>query len=384
MVLLGICLLGTCTFLLLRPAIPLNLRPFPDTAEYSNSAYRLAHGEGYTTTVKDEPIHTGVNPPRYPPGYPLVLAPFAAVGHFPADVEFGEKTIVAALVVVVALAALDLAGPWAAIVATLLVFSTPFVRQMDRLVLSDALGVLLTVALLPLIRRSSPRLTVLAGLVAGYGVVVRFAGLVVLACLLIALPGVRRRMLALAGAVPPLLGLVIYQWSTFGQPWGTGYGYWLPGFKIFSLAFVTKHPAQGDGPFAVYDQVNQHLAHWTCHVFRCVGAPAGGAAGSLPNWFFYPLVLAGAFWMVTPPLVALLGWLVALRLWRDPVAQFALLLPILTLGFYLTYFYQAARFMAPAAFVLIVFAATAVPRAVSQSGNDSTRFRGAPDAWSDS
>jgi hypothetical protein len=356
------CILGVCVFLLIRPSVPLSAQPYPDAREYANSAYRLAHGDGYTTTVKDKGIHPGVNPPRYPPGYPMLLAPFATVGHYPANVQFGAKVIVAALIVLVALAAFDLAGPWAGILAVLLAFSTTFIRQMDRLVLSDALGVALTVALFPLLRRSSPRLTILAGFITGYGVVARSAGLVVFACLLVALPGVRR-WLAAAGAAIPILGLAIYQWWTFGRPWNTGYGYWLPGLKTFSTTFITQHPLRGDGAHIIADQADERLVSWTCHVFHC--APGAGAAGSLPNWLFYPLALAGFFWMVTPPLVALLGWLFAWRFWREPIGRFVVILPAFTVLFYLPYFWQGARYMAPATFPLIVFAAAAAPWAVT-------------------
>ena len=81
------------------PERPLVQQPFPDSAEYTNSARSLARDEGFYTF-----IYKGhIQPPRYPPGYPMALAPFAAVGSHPRDVQRGAKFWAMGYVLVAAL-----------------------------------------------------------------------------------------------------------------------------------------------------------------------------------------------------------------------------------------------------------------------------------------
>jgi hypothetical protein len=81
----------------------------------------------------------------------------------------------------------------------------------------------------------------------------------------------------------------------------------------------------------------------------------------LPSWMFYPLLLAGIFWVFAPPLAGVLGFGEALVRRRTPVGRLALLILVGQLAFFLPYEYQAARFMAPAALTLTVLAAAAIP-----------------------
>ena len=100
---------------------------------------------------------------------------------------------------------------------------------------------------------------------------------------------------------------------------------------------------------------------------------AGALGGSLPNWLFYPLVIAGAFWIFSLPFVTLGGLAVATWQRREPAAQLALLETILTIVVSLPYFYQAARFMAPPAMMLVVWCAVGLARLIASCSPRSLR-----------
>ena len=66
---LGFLALVFTVLLLLHQPYSLANQPFPDAHEYLDAANRLAHGHGYTTTVRDNAfsphLRQAVNPPRY-------------------------------------------------------------------------------------------------------------------------------------------------------------------------------------------------------------------------------------------------------------------------------------------------------------------------------
>lgn len=361
-VLAAISILVVASMLLSHP-IPLPQQAQPDTSEYADSANRLVHGLGYTTTVKELPTHpAGANPPRYPMGYPLLLAPFALLGQYPSNVQLGAKVIACLLVIAVAWAALELAGLWAASVAVLLIGLSPFVQVSAQLVMSDALAAALAVALLPLLLRRSRWSMYLVGAIAGYGLLVRLSFLPVLVVLVIVVRERDRLRVALA-ATPFMLVLATYQWATFGAPWRTGYDYWLPqGFHPFSFASVTAAGLTGEGPWIFPDFLQGTLARWACHP-----CGLGGPMHSLPSWLFYTMLIAGFFWVFAPPFITLLGLAVAILNWDTVVGRFVLLVLASQLAFFLPYFYQGARFFAPSAFMLTVLAATVLPRLVQHT-----------------
>jgi hypothetical protein len=261
-------------------------QPFPDAHEYIDAAHRLANVLGYTTTVRDFPLSPhlaqAVNPPRFPPGTSLVLAPFALVGSFPGNVEFGSRLIVVALVLAVAWAGYSLAGIWTALIASLLVATSDFAVISTHEVMSDALSALLAVVLLPLMRIRATWSVYLCGVLAGYSVVVREGGIVVVICLLVVLSGWDRLKAGLAACVP-IAGLALYNWFTFGAPWRSGQGYWLGTLKIYSPSFILKHPWLHD-----LTGYNGEL-----RLFHLVEHSAHGPIGPLPNVVFYPLVALG-------------------------------------------------------------------------------------------
>lgn len=130
---------------------PLKDQPAPDAQECANSAWELGHGFGYVTSIHDSPVHPSrLNPPRYPPSLALILAPFADLGVFPADVQVGSKAIAVAYIVAIGCSAATLGGPVAGLAVTMMVIATPFVSTSAELVMSDCLAALAAVVLLPL------------------------------------------------------------------------------------------------------------------------------------------------------------------------------------------------------------------------------------------
>ena len=343
--------------LLFHSPLPLSKQPFPDAHEYLNAANRLAHGQGYTTTVRDYPysphIHQVTNPPRFPPGTSLLLAPFALVGSYPGNVEFGVRLIAIALVVVTGWAALSIGGWYAALLAALITATSEFVLLNTRIVMSDALAALLIVVCVPLMRLQTERRwsIYLLGFLCGYGLVIRESGIVVIATLLIVLSG-WDRVRAAVGAVPPALGLAIYNWSTFGAPWRTGQSYWLGDFHLYSLANVMKHPWPPGGEEGSYAD--------SLRIFDLIAHTHAGFISLAPNIWFYPLIILGFSTVFGPPWFTLVGLVAAVCQWSKREARFTVLLTVLMVIFYMPNFGQDPRYLAGPCILLTVWASTAV------------------------
>ena len=372
---LGSLALVFAVLLLLRQPFSLVDQPFPDAHEYINSAARLAHGHGYTTTVRDNPFsphrRQSVNPPRFPPGTSLILAPFGLVGHYPGNIEFGSRLVVVALVIAAGWAAFVMAGWYAALLAAFITSTSEFALVSTRVVMSDALAALLIVVSVPLMKMTSKRSlyplgflagygvvkikmhsrwsVYLLGFLAGYGVVIREGGVIVVACLLVVMTGWDRCRIA-AGACLPILGLAAYNWATFGAPWQTGYTYWLGKFPFYSLSYVFKHP---------WPQSEAYYGEWL-RVFHLVAYTHSGVIGLLPNIWFYPLILLGCSAVFGPPGFTLLGMIAAALWWRRREARFTLLVAALTAIFYMPNFTQDPRFMAGPCILLTVWASAAI------------------------
>ncbi len=335
--------------------LPLSQQPFPDAHEYINAAYRLAHGHGYTTTVRDNPysphIHRAINPPRFPPGTSLLLAPFVLVGQFPGNIEFGARLLGIALVFAVGWAAYSLAGWYAALPTALIAATSQFLLVNNRIVMSDVAAALLMVVCLPLMKLGTRWSMYTLGFVAGYGLVVRESGVIIVASVLIVISG-RNRLRVAIGALPPMLALAIFNWSTFGAPWRTGYDYWLGNFPEYSLHYVMKHPWPPGGENGWYA--------FSLQFFHLVGHTHAGFPSLLPNFWFYPLILLGISTIFGPPCLTLLGLIVAGWSWRQREAQFTLLLAGLTVIIYMPNYGQDPRYLAGPCFLLTAWAMAAI------------------------
>jgi 4-amino-4-deoxy-L-arabinose transferase-like glycosyltransferase len=346
------------------PEHPLAQQPGPDSDEYADSAHSLAHDKGFYTYL----YRGNRQPPRYPPGYPMALAPFAAIGSYPRDVQRGAKFWAMFYVLVAVVAAWVLGGPAAGVLAALFVSVSPFARDAAGLVMSDIFVAGMTVMILPLLGRPASRSGArLAGLVTGLATLARLTAGINLIALLVAWP---RRFYKpiLMFAVPLLLGLALLQWTMFGSPLKTGYSYWGVSGHFFSLSYLTGGSTVREGPWIFPDRLNGELLNWACP------CRLGGPQASLPNLTFYPLLLAGLFWVFSPPFVPLLGLVYAWRRRREPVGRYALVVTVLSLLVFEFYFYQGTRFMAAPAAVLTVLASVWLAELGGKMGRRGARL----------
>jgi 4-amino-4-deoxy-L-arabinose transferase-like glycosyltransferase len=329
------------------PERPLALQPNPDSIEYASAARSLAEDKGFysTSTV----AHEWRQPPRYPLGYPMALAPFAAMGSYPRNVQRGAKFWGMMYVLVAVIAAWALGGSLAATFAALFIGISPFARDSAGLVLSDAFIATLTVLMLPLVQHVTRSGTRLAGFASGLATIVRVTAAVNLIALLVALPR-RSYKTLISFALPSIIGMALLQWLMFGSPLTTGYSYWGVSSHFFSLAYATGNNVVREGPFIFPDRLNGSLLTWTCP------CQVGGPQNSLPNLTFYPLLLAGMFWVFSPPLVPLLGLAYAWRRRRDAIGRYTLTVLALTFVVFLFYHFQGTRFVAAPATLLLVLA----------------------------
>jgi hypothetical protein len=325
--------------------LPFKNQPFPDAHEHADAAWQLVNGRGFVTYIYDNKPQ----PPRYPPGFALTLAPFAAINNnHPANIQTGTKIFAVLYVLVAVTAAWRIGGPIAAGLTALLIGLSPFARGAASLVMSDALGAAGTTLLIWLLYRPSILRISLAGMLTGALVAIRLPLAINLVALLVVLPG-KLRMRALAFASPALGALGIYNWVIFGSPLSTGYSYWLPDLKSFAWSYAFASPPRGDGPWIVADTLHGLLMLWICP------CPIGGPQAALPNIFFYPLVLLGFFWTFAPPLITIFGVFFLWRHRREMTASFTILVVGLSLVLFTFYFHQGTRFMAAPATLLIIF-----------------------------
>jgi hypothetical protein len=331
---------------------PLDQQPFPDSQEYADSARHLVAGDGFVTTVHDNTPR----PPRYPPGFSLVLVPFAAFGgSYPSNVLAATPWLGVAFVLAASLTAWLLGGPITAGLAVALLGTAPFSIESGSLLLADAFAAAVTMFAAGLLQRRSFVPAAVAASLLGLLGLVRLSALVAIPALLLSLPRQLWRRVVLF-VLPGVLAIAIFQWATFGSPLKTGYDYWLPGLKMFDLLYAIQRP-MGDSPTMVGDQLSGELLMWLC---PC--PDDGGPLTQLPNVLFYPAVIFGPFWIFAPPLVGVLGAAVALRSWREPAARFTLWLALLTLTLMIVYVFQAARLVAAPAALLAIHASVGVVR----------------------
>ncbi len=282
-------------------------QPFPDAQEVTEVTWRMIHGQGYTITLHG----TGPRPPRYAPGYPIALAPFALMGsEFPGLIPRGAAFYAALYVVAVCLAARTMGGPAAGALAALVVGISPFARDMARMVMSDAFAAALTMLLIPLLHKPTRNRALWAGFLAGSLVAVRLPMVLNLAALFVALPRSLWSRAILAASIP-LAAYAAFNHVTYGGPFTTGYHLWVP-LKNFSLDYVTTELMK-EGPCITPDA----LQGWIVKLIDrrpSSGWSPGGPQNDFPNYILYPAVLSRVFWVFTPPFLSLLGlW----SYWRD-------------------------------------------------------------------
>jgi len=236
-------------------------RPFPDALEYAASAVSLAEGRGLVM-----PMGSGVYPPRYPYGFPALLAG-AHLAGLP-ELRFHLVNFVLGLLLVLIVHALSRragAGPGAALFAAAIVATSPQLIDLSFRVLSDLawLNVVMLIFLLlpsgpPAEGRAVKARLFLAGAAAGFSVALRVVGVILLPVLLIAAvwPQRRgRRFPPLAAVLPVIAGCAVclapqllFNQANFGDPLATGYSYWLERYGAATELFGPQFAAGMEYP----------------------------------------------------------------------------------------------------------------------------------------
>lgn len=323
------------------PATVADLRPRPDALEYEEAARNLAAGNGYALEIEGQRY-----PPRYPPGFALLMAPVLRVaGDAPGT---GIWVVWAsALVAVACTAALAwlAAGPVAAVGAALLLALLPMHVSWSRAVMSDVPASALVAALalwtMGALGRSQQRVAewLALGVALGLAAAVRESCVLMIAPIAgaLALRGrasVRSVAAVAAGVVVGLLPLLGYRLVRFGSPFADGYAYWV----------TFAH-------------------HGVRYLF---GPPAAG--GREPNVFFYLRQLAGFGTLYPWPVTLLVGAGVVSAVRRPgPVRTLALVAGgyvVAALALYVPFYWQWDRFLVPV--LPLVCALAAVPLGASQ------------------
>ena len=149
---------------------------------------------------------------------------------------------------------------------------------------------------------------------------------------------------------------MLQQWWSFGNPLMTGYAYWLPEVRSFSLAYPLDPELRRDGSGVVADSLDGALLRWACP------CPEDDPLFSFRGIVLYPLILLGVFWILVPPLTTLPGLIEVWRRRHEPGPAYVLWLTVLTVVVHLFYWYLAARFMAAPATLLAIYTGAWVAR----------------------
>jgi len=306
------------------PPTVADLRPRPDALEYEEAARSLAAGRGYVLEIDGQTY-----PPRYPPGFPLLMAPVLAVaGDAPGT---GIWVVWASALVAVggtAWLATLAAGPIAGVAAALLLALLPMHVSWSRAVMSDVPASAVVVLLAAWATAAVARVRLGVGEWIALGVTLGLATALRDICVLIAAPialvllmkgrpGWTRLGALVAGVAAGVLPLVVYRTVRFGSPLADGYGYWVT-FAHHGLQYLLGRPAAG---------------------------------GSEPNLVFYLRQLAGLGTLYPWPvaLLAVVGLGLAAR--RPGAGRTLALLAggyvVMVLAVYAPFFWQWDRFLVP-------------------------------------
>ncbi len=332
----------------------LELQMLPDAGEYAESAWGLARGQGYLTTYETLSSVPGPVIPRYPPGFSLALVPFAALSaDFPANVFWGAKVYALLYVLVPVGMAWAIAGPVAGAAVAAILGVSPFTYTAAGLVMSDPLAAALTVLMVGLLHRPTRARMAAAGVLTGALVWIKISSAWHLGALLLAAPA-RWRVRALVYALPLLLGLGAYQWLLFSSPWLTGYDQYIGRRGLFSPLYAVSHQVRPDSPVVSGDNFSGHVEYLVC------GCRNYYPNALLVNLAYYPALLLGVIWTFAPPFSTVPGLLYMLKERRRPEVFLALLLVIGGVLPFVFYIFQARRFIAGPALIVIVYSGVAV------------------------
>ncbi len=314
-----------------------DLRPRPDALEYEEAARNLIAGDGYCLILDG-----GRYPPRYPPGFSLLLAPalWLTGGEYGSGVRVVFASALAGIATVWALG-LVTGGPASAVAAALLLALAPLHVRWSQAVMSDvptatATTVLALAGIVCLRRASSAGTWLALGAASGLAALLRAT------CAFVALPlGVAllvrrepRRLLSFAcGVALGLLPAALYGLVRFGSPLAGGYEYWVAA--------------------EFFDRAN------------LVDRPAGGGDGGNLGFYLRQLAGLGSLYPWPVALLAIAGCGVALRSGGAArlLAGITAGMMVALLAVYLPFFWQWDRFLLPLLPLVVALAAVTVGRA---------------------
>lgn len=226
------------------------LHPWPDGPEYVDGALELATRGEYRIHVAGES-----HPPRYPPGYSGALAVLILLGSQPIDAPYRLNFFCGLLLAGLVYAFLARGRRWIrAGLGALLLAALPAFSILCRSPMSDAAGACLGfggVAALYLYAGGRRRLGVLGAWLLGVSACIRISNLFLVPFVLLAVAARERFQglelvrlgTALGIGIAPLL---VYNWTAFGNPFHTGYGYWL-GHAALGQSFALENVARYAG-----------------------------------------------------------------------------------------------------------------------------------------
>jgi hypothetical protein len=318
-----------------------DLRPRPDALEYESAARNLIAGDGYCIFVDGRPY-----PPRYAPGFSLLLAPVLAL-H---DGGPGTGVVVvfaAALATIVATMAAAYAsgGTIPALVAATMLALAPEHVRWSRHVMSDVPSTLLFAVITALLasgaasgRFTAHRIACLALFIGAATAVRPTNGVVLVPALLVTCSygSLRAAVLLVASSAVACLPVLAYDVVRFGSPLRTGYALWAPKMS-FALRYLSEPPVGG---------------------------------GTLPNGSVYARALVGwadlypAAWAALIALGAICAIRSGVRAARA-VALIAGSTVALLVVTYTPFFWQDLRFFLPALPALFVLASLSFGTSVS-------------------
>jgi 4-amino-4-deoxy-L-arabinose transferase-like glycosyltransferase len=230
-----------------------DLRPRPDALEYEEAARNLVDGDGYSLVIEG-----GRYPPRYPPGFSLLIAPLLYL-HDRGPGTGANVVLACALATVWAAWKLGAIGAGASggIIAAAFVATSPLFVTWSRAVMSDVPSAAATawilVAVASTLRRRAPPWTWLAiGVSCGSTTLLRETNALVVfpAAAAAVSRGARPRTRAVAwlavGFALGLLPIAIYDAWRFGSPSKSGYDLYAPG-QYFHWRYFFGPPVNG-GP----------------------------------------------------------------------------------------------------------------------------------------
>ena len=287
-----------------------NLDPFPDATEYMAAAVSLAERGEYAIQVGGES-----HPPRYPPGYSLLMQPFLWLGASPVEVPFLTSRVSGLATILVVFAGLVvLRNLYCAGLAALLVAAFPMFIILSRSPLSDVSGGLFCLTAFFLfwagVERRRESLLLLAAFLLGLSSIIRVSNLLLVTFLPVVWylwGGARGRRFSIcllvtwAAGVMPLLA---FQYYGFGNPVAMGYSYWIPQFGQPWNAFAPEYVLSNLG-YLVRESLQQEYLSTPAWIFGLGsyfdltfflllgGSLIAWRQGGVPIWLSFPGVVYG-------------------------------------------------------------------------------------------